>query len=411
MTESAMNRPPRRNVAMSEAIAIVRAGALSPKTKTVALKKALGRVLVADITASRDQPPFRASAMDGYAVRRTDLTSGTFTVVGESAAGRRFAGKVGSGEAVRIFTGAPVPDDCDTVIIQENTESVSGGIGVLPDGRSAQGDNIRPAGQDFRRGDTLLSAGLRLDAWRLSLVAAAGLSEVAVARKPHIAVLCTGDELVLLGISPNTDQIYESSSHALVALINAWGGKAHYLGVEGDSKKGITEALKDAKADMVVAVGGASVGDHDVVKPALKAFGLALEFETLNLRPGKPTGFGRLADGRRVMNLPGNPASAFVVAQLLLKPWIEASLGMAERSPFAHAVLTHSVPPAGSRETYMRAVMHGCEDGDLLVTPLSDQDSSLVSVFARADALLRLPANAPALEAGTVVEVIPLDRL
>lgn len=400
----------RRNVAMSEAVAIVRAGALAPRSKTVTLKKALGRVLAAGITATRDQPPFNASAMDGYATRRADLASGHLRVIGESAAGRRFAGVVGLGEAIRIFTGAPVPDGCDTVVIQENTQKTDGGIDILPDGQTAKGDNIRPAGQDFRNGDVLLDAGLRLDAWRLSLVAAAGLPEVTVARKPHIAVLCTGDELVLPGVTPNSDQIYESGSHALIALINAWGGKAHYLGVEGDSEAAITKILKDAKADMIVTVGGASVGDHDLVKPALSALGLTLEFETLNLRPGKPTGFGVLMDGRRVMNLPGNPASAFVVAQLLLKPWIEASLGIAERSPFVHAALTHSVPPAGPRETYMRAVMRGSEDGGLLVTPLSDQDSSLVSVFARSDALLRLPANTPALAAGTVVEVIPLDR-
>ncbi len=405
-----MSRSPRRDVAMDDAVAIVRAEALTPEPKVVPLDKALGRVLFTDVHARRHQPPFRASAMDGYAARHADLASGSLIVIGESAAGRRFAGKVGAGETVRIFTGAPVPDDCDAVVIQENTRTVEGGIDILPNGQTASGDNIRSAGQDFRAGDTLLSVGARLDAWRLSLAASAGLADVKVARKPHVAVLCTGDELVLPGKTPNADQIFESGSHALIALINTWGGKAHYLGIEGDSEKAIARALKDAEADMIVTVGGASVGDHDLVKPALKALGLSLEFETLNLRPGKPTGFGALGDGRRVLNLPGNPASAFVVAQLLLKPWIEASLGMPGRSPFAHAALTHSVPPAGSRETYMRATLRGSEDGELLVTPLSDQDSSLVSVFARADALLRLPANAPAFAAGAIVEVIPLDR-
>ena len=400
----------RRNVPIVEAVGIVRSGAVTPQAETVALNAALGRVLAADIAATRDQPPFRSSAMDGYATRRANLARDTLFVTGESAAGTRFDGAVGEGQAIRIFTGAPVPDDCDTVIVQENTEKIEGGILLLPDAATARSDNIRPAGGDFRAGDVLLPKASRLDPWRLSLAAASGQGEVAVVKRPRIAILCTGDELVLPGQIPGRDQIFESGSLALMALAEQWGGQAFYLGVEGDGQAAITEAVRNAETDLIVTVGGASVGDYDLVKPALGALGLALEFETLNLRPGKPTAFGQLADGRRTLSLPGNPASAFVVAQLLLKPWIEASLGMAEQSPFIKAVLAVGVGPAGPRETYMRARLETSDDGRRMVTPFRDQDSSLVSVFARANALLRLPANTEAQAAGAIVEVIPLRR-
>ena len=400
----------RRNVPIAEAVGIVRSGAVTPQAETVALSAAMGRVLAADIAATRDQPPFRSSAMDGYATRRADLARDTLFVTGESAAGARFDGAVGEGQAIRIFTGAPVPDDCDTVIIQENTEKIKGGIHLLPDAATARSDNIRPAGGDFRAGDVLLPKASRLDPWRLSLAAAAGEGEVAVVKRPRIAILCTGNELVLPGQIPGRDQIFESGSLALMALAEQWGGQAFYLGVEGDGQAAITEAVRTAGTDLIVTVGGASVGDYDLVKPALGALGLTLEFETLNLRPGKPTAFGELADGRRTLSLPGNPASAFVVAQLLLKPWIEASLGMAATSPFSKAVLSADVGPAGPRETYMRARLETSDDGRRMVTPFRDQDSSLVSVFARANALLRLPANTEAQAAGAIVEIIELDR-
>ena len=402
--------PARRNVPMNEAVGIVRAGGLTPQAETLILGAALGRVLATDVFAMRDQPPFRSSAMDGYAVHKADLTRETLSVIGESAAGARFNDAVGEGQAVRIFTGAPVPDDCDAVVIQENAEKIDGGIRLLPDAVTAKSDNIRVQGGDFRKSDPLLSRGDRLDPWRLSLAAAAGRAELEVAKRPRIAVLCTGDELVLPGRTPGLDQIFESGSLALMALIAQWGGAAAYLGVEGDGEAAITEAVRHAEVDLIVTVGGASVGDYDLVKPTLGALGLTLEFETLTLRPGKPTAFGKLADGRKVLSLPGNPASAFVVAQLLLKPWIEASLGMADQSPFIKAVLAVGVGPAGPRETYMRARLETSDDGRQMATPFRDQDSSLVSVFARANALLRLPANTDAQEVGAVVEVIRLDR-
>ncbi len=404
-----------KNIAVEAALAAVRQGAISPVAERVPLAKTMGRVLAESVMASRDQPPFNASAMDGYAVRMDSLRPKakqiTLHVVGESSAGRSYNGQMAIGEAVRIFTGAPVPADCDAIVIQENVVAGDGVIDVTPDGRNPMPTHIRKAGQDFRAGDTLLEAGVRLDPWRLSLIAAAGQDKVPVWRRPSIAVLCTGDELVLPGEAPKPDQIYESASHALMALIKQWGGKASYLGVQADNAKGIYKALKGVKADLIVTVGGASVGDYDLVRSALEKLGLALDFASVAVRPGKPTSFGRLTKGTRVLSLPGNPASAFVTAQLFLKTWIEASLGMPETSPFITAVTQAPLSAAGPRESYLRARISSSLQGQLQVTAFDDQDSSLVSVFARADALIRLPANALPQNAGSRVEVLPLDRL
>lgn len=405
-----------KNVAVDVALGAVRQGAISPAAERVPLAKAMGRVLAEAVLAGRDQPPFNASAMDGYAVRRDSLKTKarqvTLHVVGESAAGRAYTGSAAAGEAVRIFTGAPVPADCDAVVIQENVVRQADVIDVLPDGRKPDGpSHIRKAGQDFKAGDTLLEPGQRLDPWRLSLIAAAGLDTVPVWRRPKIAVLCTGDELVLPGQAPKPDQIYESASHALMALIKQWGGKASYVGVEGDNARALHKALKNTKADLIVTVGGASVGDYDLVRPALEKLGLALDFASVAVKPGKPTSFGRLTDGTRILSLPGNPASAFVTAQLFLKAWIEASLGMPETSPFITAVTQGPLSAAGPRESYLRAKIGSSLQGQLQVTAFDDQDSSLVSVFARADALIRLPANTLPQNAGARVEVLPLDRL
>jgi len=404
-----------KNVPVEAALAAVRQGAISPAAEHVPLAKSMGRVLAEAVVANRDQPPFNASAMDGYAVRMDSLRPKakqiTLHVIGESSAGRGYTGKVAVGEAVRIFTGAPVPADCDAIVIQENVVAGDGVIDVTPDGRNPMPTHIRKAGQDFKAGDTLLEPGVRLDPWRLSLIAAAGQDKVPVWRRPEIAVLCTGDELVLPGETPKPDQIYESASHALMALIKQWGGRAHYLGVQADDAKGIYKALKNVKADLIVTVGGASVGDYDLVRPALEKLGLALDFASVAVRPGKPTSFGRLTKGTRVLSLPGNPASAFVTAQLFLKAWIEASLRMPETSPFITAVTQGPLSAAGPREAYLRAKISSSLQGQLQVTAFDDQDSSLVSVFARADALIRLPANALPQNAGARVEVLPLDRL
>jgi len=399
----------RKTLDLREAIAFVRSGAPLAAVERVPLGAAFGRVLGEAVQATRDQPPFAASAMDGYAVRRADMSVGAvLTVIGESAAGKRFAGRVGAGEAVRIFTGAPVPEGADAVVIQEDTRASGGRIELLA---AAGSDHIRPAGQDFTAGSLLLEPGVRLDAWCLSLAAAAGRAELAVRRKPRVAILCTGDELVQAGQVPGPDQIYESGSAAVIALVAQWGGEARFVGTRADDLEALYTTLKAVEADLIVTIGGASVGDHDLVKPALMRLGLVTDFVSLNLRPGKPTSFGRLDDGSHVLGVPGNPASAFVVAQLLLKPWLEAALGLSGGDPFVKAVTAIDIPANGPRESYLRAALDVTDDGRLRVVPFSDQDSSLISVFARAGALVRLPSNAPVTPAGGLVDILRLERL
>ena len=400
----------RKNLDLREATAFIRAGAPVTALERVPLASAFGRVLAEPVDALRDQPPFRSSAMDGYAVRRADIAAGAvLPVVGESAAGRRYAGTLVPGQAVRIFTGAPVPEGADAIVIQETSRAGDGRVELLPESAATPG-HIRQAGQDFTAGARLLEAGVRLDAWRLSLVAAAGMAEVAVRAKPRVAVLCTGDELVPPGGTPAPDQIYESGSAAIMALITQWGGEATFIGTEADDLDALQATLAGVDADLIVTIGGASVGDHDLVKPALIRLGLVTDFVSLNLRPGKPTSFGVLDSGAHVLGAPGNPASAFVVAQLLLKPWIEAALGLADTDPFVKAVTAAAIAANGPRETYLRAALDVADDGRLRVAPFADQDSSLVSVFARAGALVRLASNASAVRAGDLVDILRLER-
>jgi molybdopterin molybdotransferase len=379
-------------------------------SESVAIDEAHGRVLAHPIDAVRDQPPFDASAMDGWAVRLADADAKAveLEIIGESAAGRGFDGTLDPGQAVRIFTGAAVPAGADTVVIQEKAERLEARVRLGP---VAEIENIRPRGGDFRRGDRLLDAGQGLDAWRLSLAAAAGCATLSVARRPRVAVLCTGEELVRPPAQPGPWQIYESGSLALCALIENAGGIAQRLMVARDTQAAVVEAVSGVDADLIVTVGGASVGDYDIVKPALGQLGLELYVETVNIRPGKPTWFGRLGDGRPVLGLPGNPASALVCAELFLRPLIQAMLGRDPKPRFLPARLLAPLKANGPRAHLMRAQLNYADDGVMAVRALADQDSSLVTVFAKADGLLLRPADAAAVLAGTMVEVLKLDRL
>ncbi|KSB91543.1 molybdenum cofactor biosynthesis protein MoeA [Caulobacter vibrioides] len=384
-------------------------GAARLGVEVVALPRAVGRVLAQDVVADRHQPPFDASAMDGWAIRRADYDPArAFAVAGESAAGRAYPRTVQAGEAVRIFTGAPVPAGADLVVIQE--EATRDGDRVTFAAGEAPKSNIRPAGGDFRSGDRLLEAGVRIDPWRLSLAAAAGRADLSVARRPKVAILATGDELVAPGGAPAPDQIFESGSFSLAALIEAWGGQAVKLAPAADSVDAIAAAVADAAVDLVVTVGGASVGDYDLVKPAMQRLGLDLRVQTIAVRPGKPTWFGFLEDGRRVLGLPGNPASALVCAELFLRPLLAALSGADPALPFGVARLAASLPGNGPREHWMRAARAIDAEGRVTVTPFPDQDSSLVGVFARADALVMRPAGAAPAQAGDLVVTLPLAR-
>jgi molybdopterin molybdotransferase len=373
--------------------------------ETVPLAESIGRVLAEEVRAVRDQPPFSASAMDGWAVRAADCP-GTLRIVGESAAGHGFGGQVGAGEAVRIFTGAAIPDGADTIVIQEDAQRDGGAVRVPA---AAAGHHIRPAALDFRAGQALLEPGVRIDPWRLSLAASAGRAEVSVHRRPRVAVLSTGEEIIEAPASPGRFQIYDSNAPALAAMIAGWGAEVARARPIEDQLEAVIAALRDADADLVVTVGGASVGDHDLVRAAGEALGLSYRVESVAVRPGKPTFFGVLADGRRLLGLPGNPASAFVCAEMFLHPILNAYQGAAPEPATIPARLAEALPANGPREHWMRAKLAFTE-GAVTIRPYRDQDSSLVSVFAVSDALLRRAAGAPALSAGELVEALPLSR-
>jgi molybdopterin molybdotransferase len=374
--------------------------------ETAPLAEAVGRTLAEDIHALRDQPPYAASAMDGWALAAADAPA-RLTIVGESAAGRPLQGSLGPREAARIFTGAALPPGADTVVIQENASREGDLVGV-PEARP--GDYVRPAGCDFKAGERLLARGVRLDAWRLSLAAAGGRGTVSVAKRPRVSFLSTGEEIIDPGATPGPYQIFDAGTVALVALAESWGAAARRLKPVGDDIGATAAAVREVDCDLIVTVGGASVGDHDLVKPALKTLGLELAVESVNVRPGKPTWFGRLADGRRVLGLPGNPASALVCAELFLHPLMLAMQGADPTLALVMAKASAAFPANGPREHWMRARITPLADGSLAAEAFADQDSSLVSVFASADALVRRAGGAPALAAGGLVEALLLAR-
>jgi molybdopterin molybdotransferase len=373
--------------------------------ETVLLAQSIGRVLAEDVAAVRDQPPFAASAMDGWAVRGAD-TPGVLKIVGESAAGHGFEASVGAGEAVRIFTGAAMPVGCDAIVIQEDAERDGETVRVPA---VAAEHFVRPAGGDFKAGSALLTRGSRIDPWRLSLAASAGRAEVLVYARPRVALLSTGEEIVEAPATPGPFQIYDSGAPALAAMVEGWGASVVRAKPVRDDLDAVIAALRDAEADLIVTVGGASVGDHDLVRAAGEALGLSLRVASVSVRPGKPTFFGVLGDGRRLLGLPGNPASAFVCAEMFLKPIVSAYQGAPTEPVTITARLAQALPANGPREHWMRAKLT-YEDGGVIVRPYRDQDSSLVSVFAASDALLRRLAGAQAADAGSVVEVLPLPR-
>jgi molybdopterin molybdotransferase len=402
-----MPEPSIGEISVEDARSRMLAGVGPAGAERVRLSNAFGRTLAEPITAVRDQPPFDASSMDGYAVRRDAEPTSRFELIGESAAGRPFAGEVRAGEAVRIFTGAAVPEGC-RVIVQERAIREGGAVSF--EAHAASNANVRPRGGDFRAGQTLLAKGARLDAWNLALAASAGRAEALTAQRPRVAILSTGEEIVPAGAMADNGQIFDANGPALTALIAGWGGVATPLKPAKDDEDAIAAAVQGCGGDLIVTVGGASVGDHDVVKPALRRLGLDLKVDTVRVRPGKPTWFGVLKDGRRVLGLPGNPASALVCAELFLRPLILAWQGAESALPEETADLATSLPPVGPREHWMRAQLSPTPEG-LLARPFSDQDSSLITVFAGADALIRRPSGAPAAEAGEAVTILRLDRL
>jgi molybdopterin molybdotransferase len=397
-------------VSVAEALARVTKGLAPLEAERVALEAADGRVLAEDVAARVTQPPFDASAMDGYAVRAADVAAlpATLRLVGRSAAGAGFRDRMRAGEAVRVFTGAPVPEGADLIVIQENAEEESGSV-LIKD--AAGGPFIRRRGQDFTEGEVLLTAGRRLGPRELMLAAAMNPPDLPVRRKPRVAILATGDEVVPPGSELDADQIVSSVPYGLAALIARHGGEAIPLGIAKDEPESIiTLARAGSAADILVTIGGASVGEYDLVATALKSEGLELDFWKIAMRPGKPLLFGRLGD-QRVLGVPGNPVSALICAHVFLVPMLGKLLGLAEETrPEPEAVLGEALPANGEREHYMRARSEWRDDGVRVVTPLPSQDSSLVAALARADCLIVRAPNAPAVSEGASVRIVPLDR-
>jgi molybdopterin molybdotransferase len=398
-------------VPVDDAIRRIVAGVGAVAVESVALSDALGRTLAADVAAARTQPPFPASAMDGYAVRAADLAEvpRRLSVIGMAAAGRSFAGLVGPGEAVRIFTGAPLPAGADAVLIQEN--ATADGKTVTAQFPVSRGQNIRAAGLDFLAGEVLLPAGRVLGMREIAVAAAMDQPLLAVRRRPKIAIIATGDELAPPGFPIGPDQIVASNPYGIAAYVRSLGGEPFDLGIARDDVGEIGSAVERALglgADVLVTLGGASVGDHDLVQAALSAKGMELDFWKIAMRPGKPLMFGRLG-ATRVLGLPGNPVSSLVCAILFLKPLIDALLGRAPSDPTEAAVLGADLAENDARQDYLRARLDRSGPGLAAATAFPRQDSSMLSVLIRSDCLIVRPPHAPAARAGDPCRIIRLS--
>jgi molybdopterin molybdotransferase len=396
---------------VAEALAAILAGADPLAEEMVALDQAFHRVLARDVAALRTQPPQAMSAMDGYAVRAADAAraQARLKVIGEVAAGRPFERAVGAGEAVRIFTGGVIPDGADAVVIQEDT--VADGSVITVTEAAVKGRHVRPAGVDFNRGDVLLAAGSRLTDRDLSLAASMNHPELAVCRRPKVALLATGDELVMPGSDPGPGQIVYSNGYALRALARAEGAETVDLGIAADTIEATTSGIRRARdlgADILVTTGGASVGDHDLVKQSLEAEGVAMAFWRIAMRPGKPMMHGRLGS-MRVIGVPGNPVSSYVCTLLFVVPLIRALSGRkAVHNVRESAVLGRDIAANDQREDYLRVRLEKRADGTLVATPVNHQDSSLLANLSASQALVIRAPFAPAAQAGTPCDILRL---
>ena len=379
----------------------------APRNEPVAIDEGMGRVLASDVTARRAQPPFTAAAMDGYAVRAGD-TPGRLRVVGESAAGRSYARALGDGEAVRISTGAPVPEGADTILIQEDATRAGDWLDAPA---VAPNRHIRPAASDFGAADLLLQRGCTLNAGALTLAAAAGLARLDVIAKPRVTIFSGGDEIVLPGAEATPDQVYDSTRYGVAALVSGCGAAPRLTPLLPDDRASVRAAVAPALSDgdLVVMIGGASVGDHDHARAALADLGAEFIVEKVAVRPGKPTWFG-VCRRAPVLGLPGNPASALVCARLFLRPLLDKMLGRdpalscATRAARLHTPLKAN----GARETYLRARSWHDDQGQLWSEAFPDQDSSLMRVFAASDCLIQRMPEEPAMGRGDLVVILPL---
>ena len=382
-------------------------GALSPVgMEWVNIAQAHGRVLAQGVASNRTQPPFAVSAMDGYAVRAGDVSGVpvTLRVIGQAPAGGAFDGTVGPGQAVRIFTGGPVPKGADTIVIQENTQADGDQVTVTQP--VAAGRHIRAEGLDFCTGDEMLKAGKRLGARDVALAASMNVPWLKVARRPRIALLATGDELVRPGEPIGAHQIVSSNALGLAAMIAACGGEAIDLGIARDDREELRAMALGARgADMLITLGGASVGDHDLVQSVLGEAGLKVDFWKVAMRPGKPLIFGRMGE-TPMLGLPGNPVSSMVCGLLFVRPAIAALLGETGGGNYTGtAILGTDMGPNDNRQDYVRASL----GANGVATPFPVQDSAMLSSLAKAACLIIRPPHAPAAKAGDTVPVLRLE--
>ncbi len=386
--------------------------ALTPTAaETIAIPEAAGRVLARPVLARLTQPPAAVSAMDGYALRAADGVLGArLAVIGAAPAGHPFAGVVGPGQAVRIFTGGFVPEGADSILLQEDAEAADGAV-VVKEGVTA-GRWVRKRGLDFAEGETLLAAGRRLTARDIGLAAASNNPWLAVHRRPRIGILATGDEIALPGDPIPPGGIVSSNAHALAALIRAAGGEPIVLPIAPDDASAIADIAAAAQAyDMLVTTGGASVGEHDLIQQALGGEGFELGFWKIAMRPGKPLIWGRL--GRvPVLGLPGNPVSALVCAIIFLLPALARLSGLpGAPTPSRRVICATALAENDRRADFLRASLEVDAEGHITVRPFPVQDSSMLATLARADALVLRAPFAPALPAGAEVEAIMLGEL
>ncbi|MBZ9841855.1 gephyrin-like molybdotransferase Glp [Mesorhizobium sp. CA5] len=395
---------------VTEALERLLDGVTALPGERVPLADAAGRVLAEPVVALRTQPPFDASAMDGYAARFCDVASAPalLEVIGVAPAGRGFSGTVGEGQAVRIFTGAPLPEGADTVVIQENVRDLGNGRIEVTE-PTAEGRNVRRRGLDFGQGDVLLEKGRVLDAAALSLAASANHPALNVVRRPLVAIIATGDELLPPGSALGLDQIISSNAYGVAAAAQSVGALALDLGIAADRQEAIAALVRkavEADADVIVTLGGASVGDHDLVHSVLTGEGMQLDFWKIAMRPGKPLMFGRLGH-IRCIGLPGNPVASIVCSQLFLKPLLARLGGRDHRQDVRTARLGTAMRANDLRQDYVRAVVR--EDaGTLVATPFGIQDSSMLRMLADANGLIVREPFAPAAEAGAECSVLML---
>ena len=410
------DRQPKPLLPVEDALARILDGLAPHGSERCALVDAMGRVLASDVASRLSLPPEAVSAMDGYAARADDCpTAGDIlTRIGESAAGRPWDGSLGAGETVRIFTGAVVPAGADCIILQEDVdaESEDDGTAVTVNEAPRDGQFIRPAGLDVTAGDVVLTAGTVMSARLISLATSAGHTEVSVWRRPHIGVLSTGDELVLPGDEPARGQIISSNATYLAAFVRACGAVPVDLGIARDRAGAMLEQVRAAPVplDMVVTTGGASVGTHDHLVSDLKGAGTELGFWKIAMRPGKPLLNGRI-DDVPLLGLPGNPVSSAVCANIFLRPAIARLSGGEHRPQMIAAKLTAELRENDQRQDYLRSRLVYDESGRPTVTPARKQDSSMISIYAHADALIVRPPFDPAKSAGDEVLVMRLDPL